>query len=251
MTHLESFNGIFYSQTSVVSIYSNCTHKKTFLIGFIGVLIFWLFTVQLISAASLKVQVVDVDDTPVTDLPMILSLIDSDIELHSNTNSQGECTFSSLENKVYALILQGFEHNYYKAEEDLEIFDEINHYKLVVREKASFRIQIFYDDGLPAENIRVILRSDSGAYKQLFESGQRTDYDGIIMYPYGVPEDNYTVIIMDKTGTEIARHTESISSDIVNHIIYNVEKPSTIPSYPLLSVVSGLVYWFINRRQTH
>lgn len=225
--------------------------KKTFLICFIGFLIGWLFIVQLVSAASLEVQVVDVDDTPVTDLPIILSHMESDIELHSNTNSQGKSNFASLENKAYALILKGFEHSYYKAEENVEITDETNQFKLVVREKASLKIQLRYEDGLPAENVRVILNSDSGTYKQLFKSGQRTDYDGIIMYPYGVPEDYYTIIIMDKTGNEIARYTESISADILNHLTYYVEKPSPIPSYPLLSVVCGLGYWFINRRQNH
>lgn len=225
--------------------------KKSFLIGLIGFIICWLFMVQIVSAASLEVQVVDIDDTPVTDLPIILSHMVSDIELHSNTNSQGKSTFGSLENQAYVLILKGFEHSYYKAEEEIEINEGINHFKLVVREKASLRIQVFYEDGLPAENVRVILRSDSGTYKQLFKSGQRTDYDGIIMYPYGVPEDNYTIIIMDKAGNEIARHTESISADIVNYLTYNIEKSSTIPSYPLLSIIGGLGYWLVNRRQVH
>lgn len=222
--------------------------KKPFMIGFIGFLVCWLFTVQYVFAASLEVQVVDVNDNFVANLPIKLSPLDSEIELLSNTDTQGKCTFGSLENKLYALILQGFEHRYYNVEEHIEIMEDSNHYKLVVREKASLTIKIQYMDGSPAENHRVILVGESGAYKELFKNGQRTDFDGIIMYPFGVAEDQYTVIIKDKSGKEIARHSEFISSDIVNLLTYEVDKSSPIPSYPLLSVAFGLVYWIISRR---
>jgi hypothetical protein len=224
-------------------------HQKKYLLCFLGLLICYVFTVQIVAATSLDVQVVDVYDNPVKNLPIILRQEDSDIELPIETDIDGKCTFSSLENKVYVLILQGFEHDYYRVEAPIEITDEDNFYKLVVREKAGLTIQIRYEDGSPAENIRVTLEGDSGTYEELLKAGQRSDYDGRITYPFGVPEDRYTVIIKNTGGKEIARHTESITSDLANHLTYNIEKTSPIPSYPLLSVVGGLGYWLINRRR--
>lgn len=76
-----------------------------------------------------------------------------------------------------------------------------------------------------------------------------TDFDGMISYPGGVPEDQYTIVIRNKKEKEVARYTETITSSKINRITYTIEKPSAIPSYPLLSVASGLTYWLISKRR--
>ena len=83
-------------------------HQKKCLLNFLVLQICCVFTVQIVTATSLDVHVVDIYDNPVKKLPIILSPEDSDIELPIETNIDGKCTFGSLENKVYVLILQGF-----------------------------------------------------------------------------------------------------------------------------------------------
>lgn len=207
-----------------------------------------LFTIQLAQAASLEVQVVDVDDIVIESLPIILSPLDSDIELHITTDIKGKGTFSGLDHKGYALILKGFEDSYYQVDEHIEITEETNFYKLVVREKASLTIQVLYEDESPAENVRVILESESGAYKEMFKKGHSTDYEGYIIYPFGVAEDSYTVILNDEFGNELVRYSEFISADIVNVKTYYIEKTSPIPSFPIYSLAVGMGYWILRKR---
>ena len=68
-------------------------------------------------------------------------------------------------------------------------------------------------------------------------------------FPNEVPEDTYTVILKNKDGEELARHTETLTVGMANKIRYTVEKTSSKPSYPLLSVASGLTIWLTKRRK--
>ena len=225
------------------------SHQKNMLLCFLGLLICYVFTVQIVAATSLDVHVVDVDNQPVNNLVVFLSPQDSEMELSILTNGDGKCTFEGLENKVYEVILQPFDHDYYPIEDPIQILEGINTYDLVVRRKAGLTIQIQYEDGSPADSTRVALEGDSGTYKEVVAVGRMTNLEGKITYPEGVPEDDYTIIIRNKEEKELARHTQTITSSQKNRLKYTIEKPSTIPSYPLLSVAGGIAYWISRRKQ--
>lgn len=169
-------------------------HSKKELLCFLGFLICCSFSIQLAYGASLDVHVVDVDNHPVNNLAVFLSPQDSEIELSILTNGEGKCTFEGLENKVYEVILQPFEHEYYPITDPIQIVEGGNTYDLVVRRKAGLRIEIWYEDGTPADSTRVALKGDSGTNKEVVSIGRMTDFDGVITYPVGVPEDDYTIV---------------------------------------------------------
>jgi hypothetical protein len=123
-----------------MKLYPGINHSKHDLLCFLGLLICCLFTVQLASASSLDVHVVDVDNQPVNNLAVFLIPQDSDIKLSILIIGEGKCTFEGLENKVYDVILQPFDHDYYPIADPIEIVDDKNIYNLVVRRKAGLTI---------------------------------------------------------------------------------------------------------------
>jgi hypothetical protein len=93
------------------------------------------------------------------------------------------------------------------------------------------------------------LEGDSETYKEVAAVGRMTDYDGMVTYPVGIPEDQYIMVIRNKNEKEVARYTETITSSKINRLKYTIEETKSIPSYPILSIASGITYWIISRRR--
>jgi len=198
-------------------------------------------TTKSASAAVLEIQAVDVENKPIYDLVFEMSPEGSDIVLSTSTNLEGVCNFRNLETRSYKLVLNSFQQDYSKFEDLINITEGDNIYELTGRKKAGLSIMLEYDDGSPADDVRVVLEGTSDAYKKMVLSGQRADSSGEVSFPYGVPEDKYTVILTTLSGEELSRYTENIFSDSSNHLSYTVQEISGIPGVPLLSVVGGLL----------
>ncbi len=216
-------------------------NRKSSLICILGLLMVCTTSTQSASAAALELQVVDVENKPIYDLVLEMSPEGSDIVLTTSTNQDGVCVFRNLETKTHKLVLQSFQQDYSYYETFIDITEGTNLYNLTVWKRAGLNIMIEYADGEPANDVRVVLQGTSDAYNKWSIIGQRADSSGEVSYPIGVPEDQYTVIITTLNGKEISRYTENIFSDNTNQFRYTVQEISEIPSFPLLSVVGGLI----------
>jgi hypothetical protein len=227
--------------------------KKIVLLGFFGILMGFRL-IQSVSASELQVHVVDINNQPLYGISFYLKPLSGTNQIRSNTKIDGVCTFKNLENIRYNLRFQGsIVNDYYDYDASIDIVEGENQHQVKLRKLCSLALIIKYEDGTPADDIRVEFQGKSGCYEQSVWGDSTTDKNGVVTSSR-LPEDQYTIIIKNMSGTEITRYTENVVRDVTNQFTYSIKKSgsnasstsSAIPSFSVFSLVIGLTAYLMN-----